>query len=218
MNIEMILSGFFFWFIIITNFASDRFGYETFSDPDSEAKLQWIVRNPKKFKIGVVIILIEHSSIIVLAILLFAALSPYNIVLAVIWTISRSVEGLIQIYYKKGYWGLVNLARQYSISNGVEKNGVIEIGRATLSKKNFIFESAQILFSIGTLSYSALFVVYGVTPEIIGWFGIVAAIIYGFGNGILLVKPDFKIIWNIGGLSVLLFEIILGGWLLFFSH
>ena len=112
MNIEMILSGFFFWFIIITNFASDRFGYETFSDPDSEAKLQWIVRNPKKFKIGVVIILIEHSSIIVLAILLFAALSPYNIVLAVIWTISRSVEGLIQIYYKKGYWGLVNLARR----------------------------------------------------------------------------------------------------------
>ena len=52
-------------------------------------------------------------------------------------------------------------------------------------------------------------------PTIIGWFGIVVASIpYGFGMGITLVKPNFKVLWNFGGMLILLFE-ILGGWLLF---
>jgi len=53
-------------------------------------------------------------------------------------------------------------------------------------------------------------------PVIIGWFGIVASIIYGFGNGLSRVKPDTEVVWNIGGLLILLYELILGGWLLFF--
>jgi len=56
----MILSGFLFLFIIITNLASERFGYETFSDLDSDAKLQKINNDPKKFRISFVLILIEH--------------------------------------------------------------------------------------------------------------------------------------------------------------
>jgi hypothetical protein len=71
------------------------------------------------------------------------------------------------------------------------------------------------LFSIGTLAYSILFVTYEVVPAIIGWFGIVACIPYGLGNGIILVKPNFKVLLYIGGLLILLFEIVLGGWLLF---
>ena len=52
-------------------------------------------------------------------------------------------------------------------------------------------------------------------PTIIGWFGIVVASIpCGFGMGITLVKPNFKVLWNFGGMLILLFE-ILGGWLLF---
>jgi len=73
---EMMLSGFLFLFIIITNLVSERFGHETFSDLDSDAKLQKINKNPRKFKISIVIILIEHGSIIALAILLFIAFSP----------------------------------------------------------------------------------------------------------------------------------------------
>lgn len=215
MIVEMVLSGFLFWFIIITNLASGRFGYETFSDLDSEAKLQKIYSDPKKFRISVVLILIEHVSIISLAVMLFAAFSPYNMILAVVWTISRIGEGLIQIYNKKNYWGLLNIARQYSGASGAEKNALIDLGRSILKTKNSSFRFAQILFSIGTLSYSILFVTYGVVPEIIGWFGIVAGILYGLGNGITLVKPKFKVLWIFGGLLSLLFEIVLGGWLLF---
>ncbi len=214
MIIEM-LSGFLFLFIIITNLASERFGYETFSDLDSDAKLQKINNDPKKFKIGTVLILIEHVGIISLAVILFIAFSPYNIILAVAWTIFRIGEGLIQIYNKKNYWRLLNVARQYSATSGAEKNALIDLGRRILKTKNSSFTFAQILFSIGTFAYSILFVTYEAVPAIIGWFGIVASILYGFGSGIKLVKPNFKALWSFGGLLILLFEIVLGGWLLF---
>jgi hypothetical protein len=216
MTIVMMLSGFLFLFIIIVlTIAGERFGNEVISDLDSDAKLQEIANDPKKFKIGFVLVLIENVSIISLAVMLFVAFSPYNIILGVVWTISRTGEGLIQIYNKKSYWGLLSMARQYSAISGAEKNSLIDTGRSILKAKNSNFASAQILFSIGTLAYSILFVTSGVVPPIIGWFGIVATIPYGFGNGIMLVKPDFKALWNLGGLLILIFEIVLGGWLLF---
>jgi len=214
--IEARLSGFLFLFIIITNITSGKFGYKTFSDLNSDAKLQEINAYPKKFKISFVLILTEHASIIFLAVMLSIAFSPYNIILGIIWTIFRIGEGLIQIYNKKNYWGLLNIARQYSGTSGAEKNALIDLGRSILKTKNSTFTFAQILFSIGTLAYSILFVTYGVVPAIIGWFGIVASILYGFGNGLILVKPNVKVLWNLGGLLILLFEIVLGGWLLFF--
>ena len=214
----MRLSGFLFLFIIITNIASGIFGYKTLGDVDSDAQLQKINNNPTKFKISIVLILIEHLSIISLAVTLFIAFSPYNIILGIVWCIFRIGEGLIQIYDKKNYWGLLNIAIKYPDTTGAEKDALIDLGRSILKTKTSRFTFAQILFSIGTLAYSILFVTYGVVPTIIGWFGIIATILYGFGNGIILVKPDVKVLGNIGGLLILLFEVVLGGWLLFFSH
>ena len=214
--VEKILSGFLFWFIIIILIlASERFSYEIFSELDSDAKLQKINNDPERFKIGVVLALIEHVSILSLAVMLFIAFSPYNIILGIVWAICRIGEGLIQIYNKKDYWGLLNIARQYSGTSGAEKNALIDLGRSILKTKNSNFTFAQILFSIGTLAYSILFATYDVVPAIIGWFGIVASILYGFGNGIKLAKPNFKALWNVGGLLIWIFEIVLGGWLLF---
>jgi len=209
------LSGFLFLFIIITLITGERFGYKVVSDLDSDAKLQEINKDPKKFKIGTVLALIEHGSIIALAIMLFIAFSPYNMILAVIWTISRITEGLIDFYNEKNYWKLLNIAKQYSVSSGAEKNALIDLGRSILKTKNYRLAFAQIFFTIGTLSYSILFVTSGVVPEIIGWFGIVASIIYGFGNGIILVKPNKAMQIFPVGLLILIFELVLGGWLLF---
>lgn len=214
MIIEKVLSGIFFLLIIITNVASERFGYKTFNDLESEATLQWINEHQNKFKTGVVLILIEHVCIIVLATMLFIAFSQYNMALAVVWTIFRIGEGLIQIYYKKNYWGLLNIARQYSGAIGAERNALIDLGHIILKTKSSSFSFAQLLFSVGTLAYSTLFIIYGVVPALIGWFGIVASSIYGLGNVIFLIKPNFKTLWNIGGLLILLFEIVLGGWLI----
>ena len=217
MNIEIWLSGFFFLFIIITNLASNVFGYKTLGDVDTEAQLQVINKDPTKFKIGVIIILIEHFGIISLAITLFIAFSPYNIILGTIWCISRIVEALIQIYDKKNYWGLLNIAIKYSGTVGPEKNTLIDTSCSIFNTKEFRFGIAQLFFSIGTLAYSILFVIYGVVSLFIGWFGIVASILYGFGSGIFLRKPNIKLLWSIGGLLILLFELILGVWLLWYS-
>jgi len=214
--IEAKLSGFLFLFIIITNITSGKFGYKTFSDLNSDAKLQEINTDPKKFKISFVLILIEHFSIISLAVTLFLAFSPYNIILGIVWAISRIGEALIQIYDKKSYWGLLDLAIKYPDTSGAKRDTLIDLGRSILNTKESRFTFAQILFSIGTLAYSILFVTYGVVPSIIGWFGIIASILYGFGNGIFRVKPNVKILWSLGGLLILIFEVVLGGWLLFF--
>ena len=218
MIILMKISGFLFLFIIISNIASNIFGYKTFGDVDSDAQLQKINNDPTKFKISVVLILIEHLSIISLAVTLFIAFSPYNIILGIVWCIFRIGEALIQIFDKKNYWGLLNIAIKYSDTSGAEKDALIDLGRTILKTKEFRFVFAQIFFSIGTIAYSILFITYGVVPAIIGWFGFVASILYGFGNGIFLIKPNVKVLWNIGGLLILLFEVVLGGWLLFFSH
>jgi hypothetical protein len=134
--------------------------------------------------------------------------------LAIIWTISRITEGVIQIYNKKSYWGLLIIAKQYSEANGTEKKALSDLAISILKTKNTIFNLAQMLFSIGTLSYSILFAISGAVPEIIGWFGIIASIIYGLGNGIQLAKPNFIALWNLGGLLIWILEIILGSWLL----
>jgi len=200
---------------IILVFASERFGYITYNDLPSDAKLPKIHDDPKKFKIGFVLILMEHFNIIALAIMLFIAFGSYNLILGIVWITFRIGEGLIQIYYKQNYWGLLNIARQYPGTSSAEENSLIDLGSSILKTKSSSFSFAQILFSIGTLAYSILFITYGVVPAIFGWFGIVASIIYGFGNGIILVKPDFPVPAYFGGLLIFLFEVALGGWLLF---
>ncbi|MFX0038846.1 MAG: DUF4386 domain-containing protein [Promethearchaeota archaeon] len=216
MNIEMWLSGFFFLFIIITNLASNVFGYKTVGDVDAEDQLQFIYKSPTKFKIGVIIILIEHLGIISLAISLFIAFSPYNIILGIIWCVSRIIEALIQVYDKKSYWGLFNLAIKYS-SISAEKDVLIDSSNRIFKKKKFRFAIAQIFFSIGTLGYSMLFVIYNIVPLFIGWFGIVASILYGLGSGMFLRKSSIKALWSVGGLLILIFELTLGIWLLWYS-
>jgi len=71
----------------------------------------------------------------------------------------------------------------------------------------------MVCWSIGTLAFSILLVTYEVVPLFIGCLGIVASISIGFVDGIRLVKPNISIVWSFGGLVVLIFELILGGWL-----
>jgi hypothetical protein len=214
-EIAMRISGLLFWLIIITNVASNMFGYQTFGELDVEAKLQKINQDPKRFKIGFALIFIEHVIIILLAMMLFVAFNEHNILLAIAWVIFRVGEGLMQIVNKKNYWRLLDIARQYSAASDAERNTLAELRLSILNSKRSNFTSAQLLFAIGTLSYSILFVAYGVVPAMIGWFGIVASILYGAGNVMTTAKPKLQAVWSIGGLLILLYEIVLGGWLLF---
>lgn len=212
------ISGFLFLLIIVVlNVASAKFGYEIFSKLEPDKKLQSINEDPKKFRTGVLLVVFEHFVIITLAVTLFIAFSSYNLLLGVVWVSSRSLEGLIQINNKRNFLGLVEIAEQYSSSTDDEKMGLSGQTLIMLENKNSTFTFAQLLFSIGTLAYSIVFVFYEVLPLILGWFGIIASVIYGLGNGIYRLKPSSKALWNLGGLLIFIFELVLGGWLLFAS-
>ena len=59
----MRICGFLFLFIIISSVASEAFGDKIISDLDSDAKLQNINDDPNKFKISIVLALMEHFSL-----------------------------------------------------------------------------------------------------------------------------------------------------------
>ena len=181
-----------------------------YGDVDSEDRLKKINNNPNKFKISIVLILISSVGVFALTLMLFILFSPYNIILGVIWTIFRIGEFLILMYNEKTSCGLINIARQYSGSSGAEKKSLCDLGRTIFQTLNYRFVFSQFLFGVGTLTYSILFVIYGVIPPSIAWLGLVAGIFVSIVNGLKLVKRNFKIL-DLFGLLAILFEAIFGG-------
>jgi len=176
--------------------------------------------NPKRFKIGFGLALIEHICVITLAIMLFFVISPYCILPGIVCVIFRVAEGSIQVYNEKDYWGILNIAGRYSAASGAEKDSLMDSYCNILKTKSYRFAFAMIGWSIGTLAFSIVIVTYGLALPFIGWLGIVTSILIGFANGLKLIKPDVKAyetISSISGLLAILFEVIIGGWLLFFS-
>ena len=213
--IEMILSGFLFLFILVLNIVMGAFGYLMEKDDyDPDADLKKISKNPRKFKTGILLALIEHGSVIALTIFLFIAFSPYKMILGIVFLIFRIGEGLIQYINEPNYWKLIKIANQYSSTGGEQKKSLSDLARSIFKTKDTRFKFAMICWSIGTLAFSIVLVTSEVVPQIIGWLGIVASILVGFGTGIKLVKPNFKG-EIIGALFAMLFEVIIGGWLLF---
>jgi len=194
------------------------------SNYDSDAWLQKVNNNPNKYQISILLALIEHVSVIALTIMLFIVFGPpNNIILGIVWIPFRTGEGLIQIYDEKNYWRLLNIAKKHSVTSGAEKKSLNDLSRNILQSIKSRYKLVGFFWAIGTLPFSILLVTYEVVPLIIGWIGIVASISLGFGNGIDLVKTNYKkrylkVLLAIGGLGAIVFEVILGGWLLFFSH
>jgi hypothetical protein len=164
-----------------------------------------------------VIALIGHAAIIALAIMLFIAFGPYSIILGIIWTAFRTGEGWILIYSEKDYWGLLNKAREYSVASGAEKKSLSDLALTILQTKDSTFKFTQFLWGVGTLALSIVLVTTGVVPHFIGWLGIGTGIFGILYNGLFLVKHDYKVLIFIGFLFAFPFEVIFGGWLLFFS-
>jgi len=212
----MRLAGFLFLLILVLNTVMTALGYiHDISDIDSHAELQKINDHPKRFQVSIVLAYIEHFCDITLPILLFIVFSPYNIILGIVGITFRIGEASIQIYTDKNYGRLLNIARQYSGTSGAEKKSLSDLAHKILKTKDSRFTFVMIFWSINTLAFSILFITSGVVLLFIGWLGIFASISYGIGYGIKLVKPNFKVLWY-WGILALLFEIIIGGWLLFF--
>jgi hypothetical protein len=223
MSIEIKLSGFLFLLILVLQIIMAAFGYILEPTPkhyESDEKLIKFNKSPTFFQIGVVIALIEHICVVTIAITLFVGFNPYNIVLGVVLVIFRVIEGLIQVYIEKDYYGLLKLAKDYAGSIETEKKSLFDSYCSVLKTKTTRFAYAMICWSIGTLAFSIVLVTYEIAPIYIGWIGIVASIIIGLSDALKLLKPDNKVygtISSIGGLVAIAFELLIGGWLLFFA-
>jgi len=215
--IEMILSGFLFLLILVLNLVMGAFGYAMEKDDyDPDVDLKKINKNPKKFQMGIMLALLEHGCVIALTILLFIAFCSFNIILGIVLLIFRTGEGLIQFYNEPYYWKLINIAKKYSSASGAEKKSLSYLARTIFKAKDTRFKFAMICWSIGTLAFSIVLINFGVVQQIIGWLGIVASILVGFGTAIKLVNPKVKIAL-IGALFAIIFEIIIGIWLIYFG-
>jgi len=151
--------------------------------------------------------------------MLFFVISPYNILLGIVLIIFRVAEGSIQVYIEKDYWGLLNIAEQYSNASSAERNSLMGSYRNILQTKSNRFTLAMIGWSIGTLAFSIVIVTYGIAIPFIGWLGIVASILIGFANGMKLLKPEVKAyetLSSISGILSILFEVLIGIELMFF--
>ena len=217
MSIEMTLSGLLFYIVIGTNIASNFYGYETYSKIDAVVTLTKINTNEQRFKTAFVLIVVEHFALILLAVMLFMAFYAYNVILAISWLVFRSIESLMQIYNKRTYWKLLGLSQDYLSADESQKGKIMNHGNTILESKNTNFNISQIFFSLGTISYSILFVTIATVPNLLGWFGIIAGLIYLIGNGLEYLNKNSMLVWSVGGLFILIFELILGGWLIFFS-
>ena len=136
--------------------------------------------------------------------------------LGITWLIFRTAEGLIQFINEPSYYRLLSIARQYS--SGSSERGVLNnLARSLFKKKDQRFKFAMICWSIGTLAFSIVLAISEVVPAIIGWLGIIASILVGLTTGIKLVTPNSKDLTAIGGLIAIVFEVIIGIALLFYS-
>ena len=216
LSVEIFLSGFLFLFILVLNLVMATFGYKMEKeDYNPETDLNKINNNPKKFKTGITLALIEHGSVITLTILLFIAFSSYNIILGILLLIFRTAEGLIQFINEPNYWKLLNIAKQYSSSN--EKDYLVKLARNIFKIKDVRFKFAMVCWSIGTLAFSITLVIVDVLPVAIGWLGIIASILVGSTTMIKLVNPSSRDLTAIGGLSAILFEVTIGIALLYYA-
>ena len=185
----------------------------------SDYKLQKFNKDPRIFKAGIGLALIEHICVITLAIMLFFVISPYSILLGIVCIVFRGAEGAIQVYIEKDYWKLLNIAEKYSKVSGAEKESLMDSYRNILKTKSKRFTFAMVGWSIGTFVLSIVLVSYALTILFIGWLGVITGILIGFTNGMRLVKPEVKAyesLSSISGLLAILFEVLIGISFIFF--
>ena len=213
-SLVMKLCGFLYIFILVTNAASVGLGNRN-DETDSTSKLPTISENPGRYRMSVIIAIISHLGIVTITGMLFLAFSSYNRQLALIGSSFRLGEALVMIYNEISVLRLLDLAKEYALTDS-NKESLRLLGDHILQIKNTRVDLGLLLLSIGALVYCILFVQSGSIPSMIAWLGLAAGIISAIG---ILVKfaSGFGTVAVIGMLSMMVFEIVFGGWLLFFS-
>lgn len=213
-SLALKLCGFLYLFILITSAVSAALGNRN-DETDSSLKLTAISENPGQFRMSVNIALLSHLGILLISGMLFLAFSSYDRSLALIGSVFRIGEGLVLLYNEISVLRLLNMAKEYALTYN-NKESLRLLGDQILQTKNTRFLLGLLFLSIGALAYCIMFVQSGAIPSMIAWLGLAAGVISAIG---ILVKfaSGFGTVYAIGLLSMMVFEVVFGGWLLFFS-
>ena len=209
------LCGFLYLFILVTSAASAGLGNGN-DETDAASKLTAISENPGQFRMGVNVAIVSHLGIVAITRMLFLAFSLHNRQLALIGSAFRLGEALVLIYNEVSVLRLLDMAKEYAL-NGINKESVRVLGDQILQTKNTRFLLGLLLLAVGALAYCIMFGQSNVIPSMIAWLGLAAGVITVIG---ILVKfaSGFGTVYVIGMLSMMIFEVVFGGWLLFFSR
>ena len=210
----MKLCGFLYFFILVTSAASAGLGNRN-DETDSVSKLTAISENPGQYRMSVNIAITSHLGIVAITWMLFLAFSSYNRQLALIGSVSRLGEALVLIYNEVSVLRLLDMAKEYALTDS-NKESLRLLGDRILQTKNTRFLLGLLLLAIGALAYCISFVQSGAVPSMIAWLGLAAGIIAAVG---ILVKfaSGYGTVYVIGMLSMMVFEVVFGGWLLISS-
>lgn len=210
----MKLCGVLYFLILVTSAASAALGNRN-DETDSALKLTAISENPGRFRMSVNVAILSHLGIVAITGMLFLAFSSHNRQLALIGSAFRMGEALVLIYNEVSVLKLLDIAKEYAL-NGTNKDSLQVLGDQILQTKNTRFLLGLLLLAIGALAYCISFVQNGAVPSMIAWIGLAAGIITAIG---ILVKfvSGYSTVYMIGMLSMMVFEVVFGGWLLIYS-
>ena len=210
------LTGFLFLFVLATSALSAGLIVRPDTDPDETANtLNNIAKNHDMYLIGVILDLISHIAIVALACALYLTFSPKNRSLALLGTLWRVVEGGILAFNEINNGVLLAIAQDYIAAEGAEALPLLTMGRTIILMEYWGFMIGLTFFALGSLAYSILFVSSKAIPLPLGYLGVVASILNVSCILLSLVIPSLIFIYTIGFFLIILFELILGFWLLF---
>lgn len=210
------LTGFLFLFILATSALSGGLAPQLIGDAGQIGNnLLTIAADPVRYRIGITFDLVSHMAIIALASALYLTFNKFNSQLALFGTLWRVVEGVVMIFTEINNFVLLGFAQTYVGANSSEALYLEVAGQANVSMGNFGVTIGLAFLSLGALAYNVLFVTSKAgIPRPLGWWGILASILGIAGALLGLILPSLSIVLTIGIFIMMLYEIVLGIWLL----
>jgi hypothetical protein len=205
------LCGFLFLFILITSALSQALATSSLDPADVPGSLNDVAENDKKFRLGIVIDLISHISIVALAAMLYLVFSPFNQTLALIGTLLRVAEGAILALNEISNLVFLEVSQKFVSATGAQAIALESMGRMLISTERSGMKIGLLFLLLGMLMYSILFVSSGAIPLVLGWSGVIACILAVVGVMLTLINPNISMV---SFAPYILYEVVLGFWLL----
>ena len=208
------LCGFLFLSILLTSVLSKFMAGAPLDPEDVPNALGAVAEGGRRFRIGIVVDLVSHVSVVALAGALYLAFSPHNRSLAFLGTLWRVAEGVIIAFTELNNFVLLAVALKFVSATGAETVALETVGRTLILAEDWGLKIGLAFFALGSLLYGILFVSSGAVPPVLGWWAVVASLLAVVGRWLALVSPDVGLVAT-SFVPIMLFEVVFGVWLLF---